>query len=132
MFTKLRGGLKMLNAFGQWLRKFRIDRGLLLKDMADALGFSSAFLSAIEAGRKKIPDGIVDKICDFYDFDSTLRSSLEEAAKKSKQKLTLDLSEATTDSKELALAFAKSFQSLDQKDREKILTILSRAGDDSV
>ena len=122
----------MLNAFGQWLRKFRIDRGLLLKDMADALGFSSAFLSAIETGRKNIPDGIVDKICDCYDFDNTLRSSLENAVEKSKQKLTLDFSGMTTDSRELAFAFAKSFQALDQKDREQILTILSKAGDGSV
>ncbi|MBQ7570119.1 MAG: helix-turn-helix transcriptional regulator [Synergistaceae bacterium] len=122
----------MLNAFGQWLRKFRIDKGLLLKDMAATLGVSSAFLSAIETGRKNIPDGIVDKICDCYDFDDSLRFSIEDAVNKSKQKLTLDFSDMTSDSKELAFAFAKSFQALDQKDREQILTILSRAGDGSV
>ena len=46
----------MLTPFGQIVRKKRIDKFLTLKEMADALGVSSAFLSAVEMGRKAIPD----------------------------------------------------------------------------
>ena len=52
----------MLTAFGKALRKIRIDRNLLLKDMADGLGCSSPFLSAIESGTKKIPDDMIERI----------------------------------------------------------------------
>ena len=43
----------MLTSIGRFLRKLRIDHGEILKDMADALGVSSAFLSAVENGKKK-------------------------------------------------------------------------------
>lgn len=45
----------MLTGIGKFLRKLRIDNEEILKDMADALGVSSAFLSAVENGRKKMP-----------------------------------------------------------------------------
>ena len=35
------------------LRKIRLDRQELLKDMADRLKVSSAFLSAVETGKKR-------------------------------------------------------------------------------
>ncbi len=34
----------MLSELGKFLRKFRIDNGLLLKDMADTLSISPAYL----------------------------------------------------------------------------------------
>ena len=45
----------MLTSIGRFLRKLRIDHGEILKDMADALGVSYAFLSAVENGKKKCP-----------------------------------------------------------------------------
>ena len=122
----------MLNAFGQWLRKFRIDKGLLLKDMANTLGISSAFLSAMETGRKSIPNGFADKICESYQLDNTLRGALTDAIEKSKRKVQLDLSDTTVEAQGLALAFAKRFSSLSKTDREEILKILEKAGDVNV
>ena len=119
----------MLNAFGRWLRKFRIDNSLLLRDMAQKLEISSAFLSALETGRKNIPDGIVAKISDSYNLDAEARKSLTESVAQSKHNLKLDLEDATMESRNLAFAFAKRFHSLPAKDREQILNILSKGGD---
>lgn len=119
----------MLNAFGKWLRKFRIDNGLLLRDMAGTLDVSSAFLSSIETGRKSIPDGIVGKICDRYRLDDEARISLNEAVKGSVSKVSLDLSEVNTEDRCLACAFAKRFPDLSPEDKVEILKILSKAGD---
>lgn len=47
----------MLTSVGRFLRTLRIDHGEILKDMADVLGVSSAFLSAVENGKKKMPEG---------------------------------------------------------------------------
>ena len=121
----------MINAFGQWLRKFRIDKGLLLGDMARTLEISSAFLSAIETGRKNIPDGIVSKIRDSYRLSEEEYFSLLEAVQMSQQKISLDLSGETTDTRRVALEFAKRFHSLTPNDRGEILKILSKAGDDN-
>ena len=46
----------MITCVGRFLRKLRIDRGEILKTMAETLGVSSAFLSALENGKKKFPD----------------------------------------------------------------------------
>ena len=116
----------MLNAFGRWLRKFRIDNDLLLRDMAQTLGISSAFLSALETGRKNIPDGIVSKLSDSYNLDAEARSSLAESIAQSKHNLKLDLEDATAESRNLAFAFAKRFHSLPAEDRDQILKILSK------
>lgn len=43
----------MLTAFGKEVRKIRLDRGELLKTMADSLGVKSSYLSAIEHGKKQ-------------------------------------------------------------------------------
>ncbi|WP_309460957.1 helix-turn-helix transcriptional regulator [Escherichia coli] len=45
----------MVTSFGKTLRKMRIDRGMVLKNMADLLGVSSAYLSAIELGKSEPP-----------------------------------------------------------------------------
>ena len=52
----------MLSDFGIPIRKVRLERQLLLKDMADTLGVSSAFLSSVEKGKRKVPKGWVDKL----------------------------------------------------------------------
>ena len=48
-----------LDAFGKSVRGVRLARGLLLYDMAKTLDISSAELSAIECGRKPVPDWFI-------------------------------------------------------------------------
>lgn len=47
----------MVNNFGKFCRKLRIDRNERLYDMAKRLNVSSAFLSKVENGQKKPPPG---------------------------------------------------------------------------
>jgi len=44
-----------MTPFGLFMRKLRLEQGLLLKDMADSMGVSSAYLSALEHGKKGTP-----------------------------------------------------------------------------
>ena len=90
----------MINDFGKWLRKFRIDKGLLLKEMAEHLGVSSAFLSALERGKKHIPKNLIKKICEIYRINKT---SLINAALYSRNKITVDLSILSSDDREQIL-----------------------------
>ena len=45
----------MLTSIGKFFRKLRIDEGEILKDMAEKLGVSVSFLSAVENGKKRMP-----------------------------------------------------------------------------
>ena len=51
-----------VTAVGRFLRKLRIDYCEVLYDMAQKLGCSSAFISAIELGKRPIPTEYVTKI----------------------------------------------------------------------
>lgn len=55
-----------LTEFGKAVRKARIDANETLLSMATALETSSAFLSGMETGRKKISDSWVKKIQRFF------------------------------------------------------------------
>lgn len=55
-----------LSRLGYFLRQYRAKNGLTTKDMADALGFKSARLSAIEFGREPLPDDFVEKLTSTY------------------------------------------------------------------
>ena len=44
-----------MTPFGDRMRKLRAERGVTLKDMAEALGVSSAYLSALEHGKRGRP-----------------------------------------------------------------------------
>jgi transcriptional regulator with XRE-family HTH domain len=70
-----------LTAFGRIVRHRRVDLGMTLGKMADALGVSSAFLSAVELGRSSVPEGWADKLkeilCLDEETDAQVRSAIE-------------------------------------------------------
>ena len=55
-----------LTTFGETVRAARRQTKQTLKTMADTLGTSPAFLSAIETGRSKVPMDFVEKIENFF------------------------------------------------------------------
>lgn len=60
-----------LNEFGRFLRAYRIQKGMLLYDMAKDLGVGSALLSGCECGRYAIPEYWKDKLPTLYpDMDA--------------------------------------------------------------
>lgn len=55
-----------LTPFGRTLRQIRIDRGLLLYDMAEDLRIGCVRLSRIETGKEPVPEGFVDLVRTTY------------------------------------------------------------------
>ena len=51
-----------ITEYGKIVRKARIDADLTMLDMAEDLGVSSAYLSALEVGRKRIPSDFLGKV----------------------------------------------------------------------
>ena len=52
----------MITEFGKELRKLRIDRGEILKTMAEKINVTSSYLSAIECGKRNIPADLIQKL----------------------------------------------------------------------
>jgi transcriptional regulator with XRE-family HTH domain len=73
----LTGGKDMnYTPFGKFLKIFRIKRNEFLKDMAQKLGVSAAFLSAVETGKKKIPEDWIEKIVNLYKLGGSEKDEL--------------------------------------------------------
>lgn len=112
----------MLTEFGKALRKIRIDRQQLLKDMANALGVSSAYLSAVETGKRRIPQDWVSKIVSNYLLSPEEHISLQKAADESVSDITISLANASPQKRSAVLSFARALDGLDDKDLERIMS----------
>lgn len=114
-----------MTSFGIALRKMRLDRQELLRDMAAKLEVSSAFLSAIETGKKKVPMSFVDKVSNIYTLDPKEREELQQAADMSVQEVKLSLVDATPAQHQLAVSFAKALNGLTDEEVCKIMRVFN-------
>ena len=117
-----------LSAFGRFIRKYRIDHNILLKQMADKLGYSSAFLSAIETGAKNIPSDLEQKILINYVFSPEEKKQLQEAIDLSRTQINLSFKNSAIDQR-IVGAFCRNFESLDDELKKRILQLLEHNGD---
>src|SRR5699024_4966155 len=92
---------KGLTPFGVRLRKLRLERDELQKDMAVRLGVSEGYLSSVERGRRNPPKGWADLIADTYDLDVQDRQDLKQEAGQSRTYDRLDVSRLSLDDKYL-------------------------------
>lgn len=93
--------------FGKALKRLRLDRGELLKDMADKLGCGPAHLSGIEFGKRPVPAGMIARLAGIYGLDKEQAARLEEAREESARKIAADSLQG-----DMAAAFGAAFKGL--------------------
>ena len=109
----------MKTTLGAFLRKLRLQRGEKLKEMAENLNVSSAFLSAVENGKKKMPASWYEKLANLYNLSAKQQEELENAVE-------LKIKDIPSGNRELAVCFARHFDSLDEEASKEIFAILKR------
>lgn len=120
----------MITEFGKALRKIRIDRGEVLRDMAAKLEVSPSFISAIETGKKKIPTGFIEQIETLYNLTDLEERMLKDAVKNSVTAVKINLLGSDITQRTAALVFARDFGSLSDKTAEQILKLLQQDSGD--
>ena len=82
----------MVTQLGKVLRIIRINVGDSMRDMADKLNLSAAYLSAIENGKRNVPEDFEEKVKSVYTLSekdiSTLRDAIADTASKVKVNIT--------------------------------------------
>ena len=119
----------MLTAFGKELRKMRIMAGELIRDMAAKLNVTPSYLSAVETGKRQIPDGWVCKIAELYSLSPEEKEALQKAADSSLLSVKLNLNGLTDHRRQTAVLFAREFSDLDDQKLEQIRKLLDEDGD---
>lgn len=79
-----------ITEFGAAVRKARIDAKVTMQAMAEDLGVSSAFLSSMEVGRKKISPEWVKKIDGYFRKKKVKTPDLQKLANVSNKEISLE------------------------------------------
>jgi len=117
----------MLTAFGIAVRKLRLDKGMRLLDLAGRIGRSAAFVSAIETGRKPIPDAYVAMVARAMDLSAAEIRELRRAADRTKKEVRVQ--ELPEDQRELVAAFARKIDELPSDMMAKLKKIVLKSSE---
>jgi len=102
---------------GAKLRKLRAERGIALKDMAKALSVSSAYLSALEHGKRGKPTWfMVQRIIAYFNVIWDEAEEIQRLAEISDPKMTIDTSGMAPEATELTNVLAREMGRLGPQD----------------
>ena len=117
-----------MTPFGVRLRQLRDERGMSLKDMAEALGVSAAYLSALEHGRRGRPThAMVVAICALLNIIWDEADDLLRLARLSHPRVTVDTAGLSPAATELANLLAERIRKLPPERIERLLELLKSA-----
>ncbi|RZQ90323.1 XRE family transcriptional regulator [Vibrio vulnificus] len=112
----------MVTAFGKFLRKLRVEQELVLREMAESLGVSSAQLSAMELGKRTIQPNLAKKIVDTYGVSSV--QEVEQLIDVSQPTLKTDLTSGNDKQRETMIMFARAFDELSDDQLKSVQEII--------
>jgi len=117
-----------MTPFGEKLRALRAERGLSQKAMAQAIGVSAAYLSALEHGRRGAPTWtLIQKIIGYFNVIWDDAEELARLAEASHPRVRIDTSGLTPAATELANLLAENIEKLDEAELRRITTAVRAA-----
>ncbi|MDO4467701.1 MAG: helix-turn-helix transcriptional regulator [Bacillota bacterium] len=114
--------------FGEYIRILRIKNGESMKNTAELFNVSVPFVSAVENGKKSIPETWFKTLVMHYQLDENESIELREAIDNSKTNVKIDLSKALGVKREMAMQFQRSFNDIDDDTALKIIKLLEKKG----
>lgn len=117
----------MLTEFGKALRIMRIEHGnKTLGDLGKLLGVSATFISAIETGKKSVPPTFLNELKLKLNLNDLEMRKLERAAAKQAKEISMGgLSQRSDRARELAVAFARRFETMSDDEVVEVLNGLN-------
>ena len=113
-----------MTPFGKFLRNLRLEKQLLLKDMAEMLGVTSAYLSAVEHGKKGAPSAaLISNLENLLKLTTEEKKELRRTAAASNTSVSIP-SKVSPFAFETANAFARKLPDLSERQLRKIQGVL--------
>ncbi len=97
---------------------------MTLADMAKTVGVSAAFLSAIETGRKRIPDSILEALAENFHQVQQDRDKYEVLINQARSEVRLALDDSNFEDAKLATALARKFGSMTAEEKDQLRNFL--------
>lgn len=115
-----------MTPFGDRVRSLRARKGVSLKQMADELEISSAFLSALEHGRKGTPSPmLLRQICTYFGLIWDEAEEMERLAAVSDPRVVVDTAGLSPDHTLVANMLARRINTLSGAELQALMAILS-------
>ncbi len=116
-----------MTPFGERMRDLRKAKCVTLKDMAEAIGVSSAYLSALEHGKRGRPGWpLIQRIITYFNIIWDDAEAVVRLARISHPRIAIDTSGLTPRATELANRLADDISRLDAKSIAEMLAILEK------
>ena len=117
-----------MTPFGARLRALRADRGITLKQLAEALQVSAAYLSALEHGKRGAPSaGLVHQVNEFFGLIWDEADDLSRLARLSNPRVTVNTAGLTPEQTALANRLAQTIQRLSPETVAALHAVLDTA-----
>ncbi len=114
-----------MTPFGEKMRELRKRQGVTQTQMAEALGVSSAYLSALEHGRRSRPSWyLVQGINQFFNLIWDEAEEIERLANLSHPRVAIDTGDLSAEATELANLLSAKISTLDEDQIRAIRTIV--------
>ncbi len=115
-----------MTPFGEKMRKLRADRAITLKQMSSAIGVSSAYLSALEHGKRGRPGWhLIQRIIAYFNIIWDEAEEVTRLARISHPRITIDTSGLNPLATELANRLADEIGKLEPQTLNELLAVLS-------
>jgi transcriptional regulator with XRE-family HTH domain len=116
-----------MTPLGVKLRALRAERNISLKQMAAALNISSAYLSALEHGKRGTPTwDLLQRIIAYFNIIWDEAEEVQRLAEISNPKITIDTAGMAPEATELANRLAQQIGNLAPDDLEHLKNELAR------
>jgi transcriptional regulator with XRE-family HTH domain len=116
-----------MTPFGERMRKLRAERKVTLKEMAEEIGVSSAYLSALEHGKRGRPGWhLLQRIISYFNIIWDEAEDVVRLARISHPRVVIDTSGLEPTATELANRLADDISALELKDLAEMLAVLDR------
>lgn len=115
--------------YGELMRILRVKAHEVMGDTAKLLGVKVPFVSAVESGKKNVPEEWLPILVEHYQLDESQQAELHEAVESSKTQMKINLMSATNTQRRLAVQFQRSFENLDEDTAEAIMRLLNKEDD---
>jgi transcriptional regulator with XRE-family HTH domain len=115
-----------MTPFGARIRELRAARGITLSEMAEAIGVSPSYLSALEHGHRGRPTwSMIQRIIGYFNVIWDEAEDLARLARISHPRVTIDTSGLDPLATELANLLAERIHGLDRPTLERLVRDLS-------
>jgi len=116
-----------MTPFGNKLRQLRKAKGVKLKEMSEGVGVSSAYLSALEHGKRGTPTwAMVQRIISFFNVIWDEAEELQRLAELSDPRVVVDTAGMHPKATEFANRLAQDIDKLDPQSLDELLITLRK------